>query len=314
MSMKTLLAIAALLLCGASRALPQSDSIPNPVQQLLDRQAEALKSGDLDALLRDYDEDAVLLWPGQTRRGRQEIRSQLDQFFRRYGLSGPQIRMVHRSVEGDVAFVTWTAKNDLFEISPGTDTYLVRNGKILVHTRTFGVKTLPPTLFAEAPAGWQRGALFSFPIIFAPQIDLTGYEETIFAPGFADPANDNFLTYSFIWWLEGSPTLEEGRLEQEMLRYFQGLSARSVRDVDTTKFAVRLQPDTGPGSWGAHRYSGTITWIEPIGKRLVDTNVKVVTWRCEGPKRTGIMFKISPQPFGSRTWEAVDQLKPVRCE
>lgn len=312
--MKTLLTTAALLLCGVSPAVPQGDPILNPLQQLLDHHLAAVRSGDLEALLRDYHDDAILLTTSRTRRGKEDIRSYFDSFFRGYGLSGSQVQMLQRSVEGELALITWTAKSDLFELSHGADTYVVRDGKILMHTRAFGVKTLAPSLYAELPAGWQRGNLFLFPIVFAPQIDLKGYEELIFAPGWADPVHQNFLTYSFVWWLEDSPRLDEARMEQEMLRYFQGLSRRSFKDVDTKKFAVQLQPDSGPSSWGEQRYAGTITWIELISKRLVDTYVKVVTWGCDSLDRTGVLFKMSSQPFDSPTWEMVDQLKPVECK
>lgn len=42
--------------------------------------------------------------------------------------------MRQRFAEGDVAYIVWSAETPAARVPVGTDTFVVRNGKIVVHT------------------------------------------------------------------------------------------------------------------------------------------------------------------------------------
>jgi ketosteroid isomerase-like protein len=54
---------------------------------LLDKQIGQLKAGDLDAMMKNYHEDAVVMRPGAIARGKEEIR----EFFAEYLKMDPRI-------------------------------------------------------------------------------------------------------------------------------------------------------------------------------------------------------------------------------
>jgi len=86
----------------------------------------------VDAIVRDYDDDAIFLSEIKTYHGKPEIR----RFFEAFIASLPPKAISRFSlrtlrVEGDIAYITWSAGN---EIPLGTDTFVVRDGRIVSQT------------------------------------------------------------------------------------------------------------------------------------------------------------------------------------
>jgi len=86
----------------------------------------------IDAILRDYDDNARFLSEIRTYHGKREIRH----FFEAFMASLPpdaasRVSLRTLRVEGDVAFITWSVGNEVALVS---DTLVVRNGKIVSQT------------------------------------------------------------------------------------------------------------------------------------------------------------------------------------
>jgi len=84
------------------------------------------------AILSDYDDDARFHSEARTYRGKQEIGTFFADFIASLPPGAAQ-RFALRSlrVDGDLAYITWSAGG---EIPLGTDTFVVRNGKIVSQT------------------------------------------------------------------------------------------------------------------------------------------------------------------------------------
>jgi ketosteroid isomerase-like protein len=106
--------------------------VRNHLQAFLDQKGIA-------AILSDYDDDARFLSEQRTYHGRREIRNFFEDFI---ASLPPQAikRFSLRSlrVEGDLAYITWSAGH---ELPLGTDTFVVRNGKIV--SQTFAMYAAP---------------------------------------------------------------------------------------------------------------------------------------------------------------------------
>lgn len=88
---------------------------------------EALGSGDLDAIVEDYADDAVVISDTGVLVGAAAIR---DQFSVPSGLSNIQGTTIH--VHGDYVYVCWTADG----VRMGSDTFVIRDGRIVLQTIT----------------------------------------------------------------------------------------------------------------------------------------------------------------------------------
>jgi ketosteroid isomerase-like protein len=99
---------------------------------VLDNHISAAQRGDLEGVLSDYSEDSVLYLPQGPVRGIAELR----EFFRGFLTKPPSgfpkaFELVRRDVDGEIAYIVWKAEPG---VHLATDTFLVRNGKIMVQT------------------------------------------------------------------------------------------------------------------------------------------------------------------------------------
>ena len=86
----------------------------------------------IDAILSDYDDNARFHSEARTYQGKQEIGN----FFASFIASLPpgatdRFSLRTLRVDGELAYITWSAGR---EIPLGTDTFVVRNGKIVLQT------------------------------------------------------------------------------------------------------------------------------------------------------------------------------------
>jgi ketosteroid isomerase-like protein len=110
--------------------------------QVVSHHVKALGAGNLDEILDDYVEDSVLVTPNATIKGLDGIRAAFAGFLS--GLFKPgtyELTMDTRRVEGEVAYMVWHARCASADIVFGTDTFIVRDGKIVV--QTFAAKVEP---------------------------------------------------------------------------------------------------------------------------------------------------------------------------
>ena len=106
---------------------------PMSTEAVLRNHLRSARSG-VDAVMDDYTDRSVLVTDQATYRGRAEIR----QFFTALFESLPSgffdtMRMRREEVTGDFAYIVWDREPI---ISRATDTFVVRDGKILFQTFT----------------------------------------------------------------------------------------------------------------------------------------------------------------------------------
>ena len=103
--------------------------------QVLSHHLRALGSGKLDEVLDDYVEDSVLITPDGPIKGLRGIRAAFEGFLS--GLFKPgtyELALDARHVDGQAAYILWHAKCASADIVMGTDTFIVKDGKITVQT------------------------------------------------------------------------------------------------------------------------------------------------------------------------------------
>ena len=103
-------------------------------EAILGHHMESFAAKDLDAMMSDYTDSSVLITQDQTCKGLAEIRTFFDAM-----LTGvtPEFlaafKMVKQEVVGDVAYINFTVEG-FFAL--GTDTFVIKDGKIAVQTFT----------------------------------------------------------------------------------------------------------------------------------------------------------------------------------
>ena len=102
--------------------------------QLLQKHLGAFLRNDLDAVVSDYADDAVLVAPDGTHEGPEGIR----EFFRKLMLQFPAgastLALDQAAFHGDLVYFTWHGRTPTLEVPFATDTMLLRDGKIAQQT------------------------------------------------------------------------------------------------------------------------------------------------------------------------------------
>jgi ketosteroid isomerase-like protein len=106
----------------------------NSTQDVLDHHLECFGRRDLDGILADYSSMAVLFTPDGPLKSPAAIRPLFQAIFTEFGKPGASFSMRQRAVDGDYAFILWSAEtaDNVYEM--GTDTFVVRNGQIVAHS------------------------------------------------------------------------------------------------------------------------------------------------------------------------------------
>src|SRR5215475_11824343 len=105
-------------------------------KDVLDHHLKCFGEGDLKGILSDYAPNAVLFLPDGPLRGVDAMKPLFQAMFAEFGKPGAAFSMKQQFVEGEYAYILWTAEtaDNVYEV--GTDTFVVRDGKIVAESFT----------------------------------------------------------------------------------------------------------------------------------------------------------------------------------
>ena len=105
-------------------------------KEVLDNHLKCFGEGDLDGILSDYAPAAVLFTSDGPLRGVDAMRPLFQGLIAEFGKHGTTFSMKRQFVDGDYAYILWTAEtaDNVYEV--GTDTFVVRDGKIVAQSFT----------------------------------------------------------------------------------------------------------------------------------------------------------------------------------
>jgi hypothetical protein len=157
------------------------------------------------------------------------------------------------------------------------------------------------------PNGWGTERIV-FPIDFAPQITYTGVEELRFTPGWGMSSSDEYWSYSFLWWLDGNPAIDETVLAGNLKAYYTGLVGRNVapRSIPPSKVIPVV---TSFKKGDQDTYTGTITMTDYMNTMFnpITLNGKIYKKNCGA--HTALIVTLSPKPFDHTVWQAFNKLQ-----
>lgn len=105
----------------------------NNIEQVLTHHLTAFGNNDLDEIMKDYTEASVVMTPSGTVKGLAAIRKFFEDFFAVIP-TGSAFGMKQKSIEDNVAYITWNSESADIKIPIGTDTFVLEGDKIMYHT------------------------------------------------------------------------------------------------------------------------------------------------------------------------------------
>ena len=108
-------------------------------KEVLDHHLKCFAEQDMQGALSDYSPDAVVLTPFGAIKGHEAMKPGLQALLDEFGKPGASITVKQQCIEGDYAYLVWSAEtpDNLYEI--GSDTFHVKDGKIVAQSYIFKV-------------------------------------------------------------------------------------------------------------------------------------------------------------------------------
>lgn len=94
----------------------------------------AFGSGNIDSLLADYTEESVILTPNGTLKGLEEIKALFEGMFPLFPAEGSEFVLDKMEINNQLGYIVWHANTPVVVIPLGTDSFIVKDGKIMQQT------------------------------------------------------------------------------------------------------------------------------------------------------------------------------------
>ena len=152
---------------------------------------------------------------------------------------------------------------------------------------------------------------FLIPIGFAPSIPYTGVEDIRFTPGWAKKTTNEYWSYAFLWYLDGTQTFDANTIENYLKAYYTGLIKVNS---DPAKIADKLFPVTSsikPGTTekgDLKTFEGSVYMLDYMSQQPITLNFVIHIRACAGKDKTFVFHEISPMPYAHDVWKRLHQL------
>lgn len=159
-----------------------------------------------------------------------------------------------------------------------------------------------------APDNWRKETI-EFPLSFAPTLTYKGTEYVRFAPGWGKKDAEDYFTYTFLWYLDETPTLSSKILESELETYFNGLMGVVSESNDTATSTIPLSKAFFE-KLDETSYAGkVITYDAFTTKKEITLNVIVNYSACPEQEKHLVLFKFSPKNVNHIVWSKLENIQ-----
>lgn len=108
-------------------------------ESILEHHLEMFGERDLDGIMEDYADNAVLITQTETFSGQDEIREMFSKWFPEFEDPSATFSLEEQVVVDDYAYIVWNAETPENEYEFASDTFVIRDGEIVA--QTFAAKT-----------------------------------------------------------------------------------------------------------------------------------------------------------------------------
>ena len=113
----------------------EKDNLNEASREAIVRHLSSLQDNDLDALMSGYANDSVLITRFDTFSGHTEIKEFFTHLMKHFPKQKSRFELDRLVVNHNLVYIVWHANTPSLEVSLGSDTYILKDGKI--HRQTF---------------------------------------------------------------------------------------------------------------------------------------------------------------------------------
>lgn len=118
--------------CSTNQSSSNID--PEETRAVVEHHWEAFIANDLEEVMADYSEESILITPSATYKGLDEIRKNFVNAFETFPTGEASLNLEKTVIEEEVGYILWNASTPSLNLRFGTDTFIVKDGKIVRQT------------------------------------------------------------------------------------------------------------------------------------------------------------------------------------
>ncbi|MGZ3844773.1 MAG: nuclear transport factor 2 family protein [Flavisolibacter sp.] len=111
-----------------------SSALSKESEDVLLHHLHSFASNDLDKLMGDYTLESILITHEETYNGPEEIRAFFTELMDHFPTNESDFKLDKLVSDGELVFIVWHATTPTLEVALGTDTFVIKNGKIVKQT------------------------------------------------------------------------------------------------------------------------------------------------------------------------------------
>ncbi|NLX77278.1 MAG: nuclear transport factor 2 family protein [Clostridiaceae bacterium] len=102
--------------------------------EVLDHHITHLAAGNLEEVVMDYADDAFIVTMNGVVKGKDEIRAFFENNIKNV-LPPDSVNIIEKkTVHGEIGYIVWNAVSKYYRFRFGTDTFVIKNGRIVMQT------------------------------------------------------------------------------------------------------------------------------------------------------------------------------------
>ena len=113
-------------------------------QEIFEHHATVLIAGDIEGIVSDYADDALIITPRGVLRGKDGVREAFTSLLGE--LPDADLGRAHPGLRGRLLFIEWSAVSEKSRVRDGVDTFVFRDGLIRVQTLRHTLEPIPRPL------------------------------------------------------------------------------------------------------------------------------------------------------------------------
>ena len=110
-------------------------------KDIINHHLKAFSERDVNGVLSDYDPGVVFFTPLGVLRGQEALRPLFEALIAEFAKPGATFSLKQQFVDGDYGYILWSAESADKVYELGTDTFVVRDGKIVA--QSFAARITP---------------------------------------------------------------------------------------------------------------------------------------------------------------------------
>jgi ketosteroid isomerase-like protein len=119
---------------NGSKNIPLNNTTDLATGDIIMHHLEAFQDNDLDAVMSDYTKESVLITQTATYAGPDEIRGFFTALMIHFPKPGSDFQLDKLVADDGLAYIVWHAHTPSLDVALGTDTFMLKEGKIFRQT------------------------------------------------------------------------------------------------------------------------------------------------------------------------------------